>query len=767
MAKNKENESFPVEGGGGGLPSTEYREGIPDTEEEIHLRDYIDVVMRRKWLVVGILFLAFVSTLIFSLAADKLYQASGTLEVSPGGERVTKFEEVVEQRIRTEEFLNTQVSLLKSDALAQRVINAMDLKEHPVIRGDEDEGPGLVQQAKDYLKSLVREIMPKEEEEEEEELAGGLLAPEEMEQRKLIGFIKNNLEVSPSRESMIINVSFISQDRQLSQSVVNELMGQFVDWQMDQKVESSSKAREYLMKQIDRAKINLEKAEEQQHEFARQAGIVSLDSKLNSTYRQLEETNEALAEAESELVRRETKYMQAVEAGPENLPEVLNSGLIEDLKTSRAELRSEYENMVETFHEQYPDVRKIKSRMNSIEERIEEETDRIFNSIEHEYLAAKARVETLEQRMERNQERAMELNEGATQYQIMAREVETNKAIYQSLLERAKEVESMAGVSPSNTRLVDRASMPIFPAKPDVRRNLLLAIVLGLMLGVGMAFLMEYFADTITNPDQITDRFQIPILGVIPLEREGSDYPLERIFANDPRAAMSEALRTSRVSIQLSGSDSTAKCAAVTSTLPGEGKTTIASNMAQAFAGAGERVLLIDADLRKPRLHKIFTAEPANNGHGLSSYLAGVTDGNIISATDVENLYYIPSGPIPPNPVELLASERFARLMEKCGAEFDRIVIDSPPHHGFADLLVLSRQVGGIILVCAMGEATRDGLRHFKRAMSNVQGTVLGCIVNKINLHQRYGYRSYYKYYRAYNYEYGKKGRKKLGKSVG
>ncbi|MCF8111916.1 MAG: hypothetical protein K9J85_10560, partial [Desulfobacteraceae bacterium] len=189
---------------------------------------------------------------------------------------------------------------------------------------------------------------------------------------------------------------------------------------------------------------------------------------------------------------------------------MLNSELIKDLKAQRAELRSEYENLVETFHEEYPDVLKIKSRMNSIEERIQEETERIFKSIEHEYLAAKARVKTLGQRMERYQERAMELNERATQYNIMAREVETNKAIYQSLLERAKEIESMAGVSPSSIQLVDRAFLPIFPAKPDVRRNLLLAIVLGLMLGVGMAFLIEYFADTITNSDQITERFQIP-----------------------------------------------------------------------------------------------------------------------------------------------------------------------------------------------------------------------------------------------------------------
>ncbi|MCF8111917.1 MAG: hypothetical protein K9J85_10565 [Desulfobacteraceae bacterium] len=292
MAKNKENEGFPVEGGGGGLPAAEYREGIPDTEEEIHLRDYIDVVLRRKWLVVGVLFLTFVSTLIFSLAAEKLYKASGTIEVTPGGERVTKFEEVVEQRIRTEEFLNTQVNLLKSKALAERVINELDLGEHPVIKGEEDQGPGLVGRVKDFIKLLIPEG-------EEKQGLEGMPMDEIMEERKVMNFFRENLEVSPSRDSMIINVAFISPDRELSRVVTNEVMEQYVDWKMDQKVESSAKARQYLMKQIDRAKINLEKAEEQQHEFARKAGIVSLDSKLNSTYRQIEETNEALAKAES------------------------------------------------------------------------------------------------------------------------------------------------------------------------------------------------------------------------------------------------------------------------------------------------------------------------------------------------------------------------------------------------------------------------------------------------------------------------------------
>ena len=605
------------------------------------------------------------------------------------------------------------------------------------------------------FKTMIRSFFQKEGESQ----ADSTLITETMEENKLLNFFLDNLTVSSRRDSNIIDVSFLSPSRQLSQDAVNRLMSEFIKWKMDQKVTASNQARQYLMMQIDRAKINLEEAEEKQNKFARDAGIVSMDARLNSVFRQLEDINTALGQAEAEYIAKETQYIQAKKDGPESLPQVLNSTLINDLKSEYARHRSEYEQLRETFHEEYPEVKTVKSRMDSLQARINSESQKILDSMEHDYLSIRSKVESLRAHLEMNKKKALDLNERATQYTIMAREVETNKVIYQSLLERAKEIESMAGISPTNIQIVDKASLPIFPAKPNVPRNLMLAIVIGLMAGIGCAFLMEYFADTITNPDQISDRFQIPILGVIPLENMPPNTPVERVFSNNPHSSMSEALRTLRVSVQLSGSIVNSRCLAITSTLPSEGKTTIAANLAQTFAGAGERVLLIDADLRKPRLHKIFQAAAASNdGRGLSSFLAGVVDDGVIAKTGVENLCLIPSGPIPPNPVELLASNRFSQLIEKSSEDFDRIIIDSPPHLGFADVLVLSRQVGGVILVSAIGETTRDGIRHFKKSILNVQGTILGCVVNKVNLNQRYGYRSYYRYYKAYNYEYGRVG---------
>jgi capsular exopolysaccharide synthesis family protein len=493
------------------------------------------------------------------------------------------------------------------------------------------------------------------------------------------------------------------------------------------------------MKQIDRAKINLEKTEEELNRFAKQAGIVSLDAKLNSIYRQLEELNSSLAVAESDLIGKKAIYQQAVKDGPSNLPMVLGSPVIASLKDQYAKLRSEFEDLTTTFHGEYPKVKTLEARMLTIAGRIKNEEEKIFQSLENEYQTAIQKVKAMQARVERQKQRAMDLNERATQYTIMAREVGTNKAIYQSLLQRAKEIESMVGVSSSNIHIIDRAALPIFPFKPKVKLNLLLAIVVGFLAGLGLAFLVEYFADTITNPDQITDRFQIPILGVVPLTKSNGQE-LEKIFLNDPR-------------IQLSGADTNAKSFLITSTTPSEGKTTLAVNLAMSFAVAGEKVVLIDSDLRKPRIHKVFNIQNGGNGHGLSSFLAGVSDRTHLCAGDTENLRIIPAGPIPPNPVELLASKRFKKLLDQLAEKYDRIILDGPPHHGFADILVLSQQVGGIVLVSSIGETSREGLRHFKKGINNVNGVILGCIVNKVNTAKRYGYRSYYKYYQAYDYE--------------
>ena len=344
----------------------------------------------------------------------------------------------------------------------------------------------------------------------------------------------------------------------------------------------------------------------------------------------------------------------------------------------------------------------------------------------------------------------LDLNDRATQYSIMAREVDTNKVIYQSLLQRAKEIESMAGVSSSNIQIVNRADLPLLAVKPNVKLNLLLSIIIGLLGGIGCAFLAEYFADAVTNPSEISDRFQIPLLGTIP-QAKPDEHGLEISFLHHPWAPFSEAIRSSRVAVQLSGSGNHSKCFLITSTLPSEGKTTLAVNLALSFAAAGEKTVLIDADLRKPRLHEVFDLKHRVNGNGLSSFLADVTNKLKTFNKYHENLKVILSGPVPPNPAELLASKRFKFLLEELLSRCDRIILDGPPHIGFADTLILSRCVGGIVLVSSIGETSREAIGQFKKSITNVNGTILGCIVNKVDYNRKYGYGGYYRSYQKYN----------------
>lgn len=751
--ENIPDRELPVSTFGSNLPSVDVRDPVPDFEDSADLRDYLEVVLRRKWLVLTFLFGVFLTSLVVSLSMKPVFKASGRLELRTSSPKVTKFEDVVTSQMQSREIFQTQIRLLQSGTLALRVLKKLNMLDVPSppsgeVGDQKAKAKGLIQKFQKSLGDSMR--FSKSDVKPPDPLIVNL-----QREKGLQGWFLSNLEVQPERDTTLVGISFNSGDPAQARDVVNALIQEFIGWQMDKRIDASGSAKQQLEKQLEVARIQLEKAENNLNRFAQKAGIVSLSSNLNLVYFQLEEVNKALTGAQTERIGKEALYLQSQKSGVSSLPIAVESPMLQKLRTDYIGLAGQYQEMLTIFKDDYPKQKTLKARMQDIEKQITEEESRIQNSIKNDYLTALKREESLQNEAESKKTLALELNDRATQFKILEREVETNKLIHQSLLERSKEIDANVGTELGNIQVVEFATLPLAPFKPDVRRNLLLSIVVGLIGGIGLSFFLEYLDNTIKRIDEISDRFHIPVLGVLPLANPDEVSALDSLVRTKPKSGFSESIRTAKVSIQLSSSvDQPPRTLLITSTTASEGKSTIAANLAQAFATSDERVLIIDADLRRPRLHKIFTDGHGGRQKGLSQLLSGMCKvGEAIQKTEAPNLFFIPAGPIPPNPAELLASNRMRELLRTLGERFERVILDAPPAVGFADVLVLSNYVDGVILVSILGNTHREALRMFKKSLFNVRGNLLGCLVNKLNVgHHLGGY--YYKYYKYYQYYY-------------
>ncbi len=746
------------EGDSGHLPSVEVREMVPVVEDTIHLRDYLDVLIRRKWTVVTFLLVTFFTVALYTFVRTPLYLAKGVIKVSSKGANVTKFENLETNIVKMKEFQETQVKLLQSEQLAGRVIARLNLDENPLFNPEvaaKEEAGGIGTQVMGVIGAIKNFIRFQDDRDALQQLS------EEAQQAilydKVLKAFQNSIEITPVRNSELIEITFESPDPRLSAQVVNTAMQEFLNMQMDSQVDIARTAGKFLEKKILAAQIKLEKSEKALTEFSRQVGLVSLDPKLNLVMKQLEELNDALAKARTERINREATYQQAISEDSMNLPQVLNDPLIQELKTQYAALQAEYQDLSITFKPAYPKMQQLAAKMKDISDRIEAEKKRIIDSIKNEYETALKKEQYLTRRAEEQKKRAIDLNDKATQYRILLREVDTNKSIYQSLLQRSKEIDATLGADALNIQIVDSARPPIVPYKPKIAQNLLLGLLLGLFGGIGIAFFQEYLDNTIKNPDELVERFNIPVLGLIPFDRENTDDKkrLALQFYHQPRAPMTESIRTAMTSVELSSSENPPATILVTSVLAGAGKSTFSCNAALSYLSAGEKCLLIDVDLRKASLHHIFA--DGEKGQGLSNVLTGTESlKNVIRKTEFEGLDFISSGPLPPNPAELLASKRMRQLLSIASKQYDHVVLDGPPYQGFAEILVLSNMVDGVILITVEGETPREGVRHFRKSILNVGGRILGAIVNKAGRKKGYGSYGYgsYSYY-SYNYDYG------------
>ncbi|MBB5348086.1 polysaccharide biosynthesis tyrosine autokinase [Desulfoprunum benzoelyticum] len=734
------------------LPSTEVREVIPDFNDEIDLRDYLDMLIRRKTAVLSVLAAVFLLTALYTFLATPLFKAQGMVRASSQNQSITTFENVENTNLRTLEFQQTQVNLLQSNQLANRVIAKLDLTTNPVFNpAAATEGE---KQSPSLLAGLTGFVRADQQQEDlsvlEEDARNQVLA------QNLLSAFKNRLSVTPVRNSELIEVSFVTPDPALTAAITNAAMDEFIQMHMDTGLEASRTAGQFLDKQIRAAQIKLEESELELNEFGRKIGIVSLNPDHNLVIKQLEEVNNSLAKASSDRIAKEAMFKQNQQLDEKSLEQIVNNTLINDLKSQYSTLEAEYRDLGVTFKPGYPKMQQLKAKMDEIAARIDKEKQQIIDSIRNNYETALKTEQYLQASAEEQKQKALELEEKATQYKILEREVETNKSIYQSLLQRSKEIEATVGAAVTNIQIVDRATTPLYPYKPQVAKNLLLGLILGLFLGIGAAFTLEFFDNTVKNPDELADRFHIPVLGLVPYDKEadGDDRKMALRFYSDPRSPVAEALRTTMTSVRLSAADNPPRTILLTSILPDAGKSSMAVNAAFSYLADEESCLIIDVDLRKPSLHKIF--QTSRKTKGLSSVLSGIADlDEVITQTDYPGLDLITSGPLPPSsPAELLSSKRMRELLATVAGRYDRIILDGPPYQGFAEILVLSHMVDGVILLVVEGVTPREGIRHFRKAIATVGGRLLGAIINKSGRRKGFGSYGGYKYY-TYDYKYG------------
>lgn len=751
-----EDDGFPtrrelVERAGTGLaspaaPETRAVEIEPE-DDELNLREVWSVIVKRRWTILLFALIVLLAVLTATYLMTPIYRAGLTLQIDREDIKIVKIEEVapVETAGSSQDYYQTQYELLKSRSLAARVINQLELAD----RWSKTDKPSLLARSKRWLTDFLPKAGQTEQTESPSETA------------RMDGLIKrflDSLTVEPVRNSRLVKLYYDDPDPKLAAAVLNALAKAYIDLNLERRFDASSYARNFLQERLQQVKARLEDSEREIVEFARQQGIINIGDNQDIVTQRLAATNAALAAAEKERAAAEADYRQMLNTHGHGLRQILESKIVQNLKDIKAKLEAQYQDNLSLYKPAYPAMVQLRGQIDQIDRQINQEIAYIRGAITANYEEAKAEETLLRTNLDQLKRDVLELQEHGIQFNILRREVDTNRELYNGLLQRYKEVGVAAGVGTNNISVVDEAKAPIQPHKPNLRLNGLLALVLGLLGGIGLAFLLEHLDDTFKQPDEVEKRLGLPVVGMIPrIRRERSENrPLALNGHDDPRSIFAEAYRSLRTALEFSTSSGVPRLLTVTSASTGEGKSTTAVSVAIQFAQASKKVLLIDADLRKPSLHRIFGLD---NSFGLTNLLAGeqVMPATVAKPTHIPNLFVILSGPLPPNPAELLSSSKMLGLLVLAAEKFDQILVDSPPVMGLADALILGNLCDGTLLNVEMGATPRGYVQAACKRLRGARVHLVGTLLTKLeNRTGAYGY--YQGYYYAHSSYYGETG---------
>lgn len=731
-------------------------------DDGIDLRRYWGVLLRRKWTLVAALLLAVLVTLITTFNATPIYRSTLLMHIEPQSDRFLEYQQSVSLGESSWDwnFYETQYELLKSRSLARRVIDQLGL-EDARERGVPTD-PSFLSELKDKVKRWIN-AQAQADATDQPPAEDSVSTPPNLE-----GALLANLTVAPVPNSRLVRIHYDSANAREAAAVANAIADNFVNMTLERRYDATAYAKKFLEERIQQVRANLEDSESRLLAYAKEREIVNLDDRLGNLLQTLSAMNTALIQAEAQRIRAESEYTQSIEGRGPAVLKVLDSEVIQKLKARKGDLEVQYQEQLKIFKPGYPKMEQLQRQIAEIDQQIANEVASIRQAVEADYAAKVREQASLETRVAEVKAEVLALQDRSTDYQTMKREVEANRALYDGLLQRMKEVGVVAGISTNNISIVDRAQVPGGPYKPNLRSNLIKALAIGLIAGVLLAFLIEHMDDTVKTSEDVEGRVGAPVLGVLPKvspRTQGireAEIPL--LAAKDPKSPLAEAVRSLRTQLIFSTADGAPRITHITSAGPGEGKTTVATSIAITFAQAGAKVLLIDADLRSPSLHRVFGL---TNALGLTNYLAGDTKpADIAQATPVTRLFAITSGPLPPNPVELLSGAKMLDLLGLGTERFDYVLIDGPPVVGLADALVLANLSRATIFVVEAGRTRYGAIDGSLKRLKAANAAIVGAVMSKFGGAGRgYGYGYSYDYHYTYSYG-GRDGERALPKQA-
>jgi polysaccharide biosynthesis transport protein len=705
--------------------------------EQPSMLGYWRILKKRKGTILSTFAIVFVLAVIATVRMTRLYEAVSRIAVYPENSNVLGLKDL-ESATASEDLdynvaMETQVSILRSDELALKVIDTLHLDSNPTFAGTER-----------MAKNSPGEIHSSD------------LAPDPKRQATMLTVFRRGLNIQVVPRTRVIEISYTQRDPRLAAEISNTLVKTFIEENFRTKYESTNQTADWLSKELSDLQLKVQTSEEKLVRYQKEKGIVGIDEKQNIVTAKLDELNKELTEAQTDRIQKESNYKLAQSGDPSVFAKLSAENLLDKLQAEQAELERQYATETTQFGSAYPQVIELKNQMKQVQASISSENTRLLAKVRDEYLAAAQREKMLSTAFGDQKQEANQLNESAIEYTALKRDADSNRQLYESLLQRLKEASVTAGLRSSNIRVVDVAQIPVVPSAPNVPRNMILGLLLGIVSGIVLSCLQESLDTTVVNLDEVSAITALPALGTIPMQLTGNgrrrlmpETTSELAEASGPitylrpKSEVAESYRALRTSILLSSLGAPPKVILITSALPQEGKTTVSTNAAMVLAQKGGCVLLVDADLRRPGVSK---ALGIRSTKGLSTVLSGVDklEKSMVPFPQLPNLQILPAGPVPPNPVELLGSNVMKDYIARWRNEFDHIIIDTPPCLSVTDPVVLSVEADRVILVARSGQTPKAALRRASELLLQVNARVMGIVLNAFNVHSADGYYNYY-----------------------